>query len=60
MIIIFLIFICILSYISIGVFRSYALKKEILDHPNQRSSHLFPIPRGGGVVFLVRHIVTWA
>lgn len=32
-------------------FRLYALKKNILDHPNARSSHVVPTPRGGGIVF---------
>lgn len=53
MIILFLILMFALSYVFVGVYRSYALKKEILDHPNQRSSHSLPIPRGGGVVFPV-------
>ncbi len=44
---------CILSYISVGLYRSYAIKKSILDHPNHRSSHSMPTPRGGGVVFPV-------
>jgi len=51
MTIMFLILMACLSYILVGLFRSYALKKKILDHPNQRSSHLVPTPRGGGIVF---------
>ncbi|MEI8054799.1 MAG: glycosyltransferase family 4 protein [bacterium] len=41
------------SYVFVGIFRSYAIKKNLLDHPNSRSSHLIPVPRGGGVVFPV-------
>ena len=29
--------------------RAYALKKNIIDNPNERSSHIIPTPRGGGV-----------
>lgn len=35
-----------------GAYRQYALKRQILDIPNQRSAHDTPIPRGGGVVFV--------
>ena len=30
-----------------------ALKKSIMDIPNERSSHLTPIPRGGGIAILI-------
>jgi Fuc2NAc and GlcNAc transferase len=36
-----------------GWFRRYALAREILDHPNERSSHQLATPRGGGVAFVV-------
>src|SRR3972149_11975736 len=52
-IILFLILMGFISYLLVGVFRSYAIKKKLLDYPNQRSSHLIPVPRGGGVVFPV-------
>lgn len=44
----------ILFILSLGLtawFRCYALKKDLMDHPNHRSSHAQPTPRGGGVVF---------
>ena len=41
-----------LSYISI-LFLIPILKNNFLDHPNYRSSHIVPKPRGGGVVFIV-------
>ncbi len=41
------------SYILVGCFRYYALKKKLLDIPNLRSSHSVPTPRGGGVVFII-------
>lgn len=44
----------------IGIFFSYCglffflpfLKRNLLDIPNSRSSHLKPIPRGGGLIFV--------
>jgi Fuc2NAc and GlcNAc transferase len=32
-----------------GAVRHYALKIQLLDHPNDRSSHILPTPRGGGL-----------
>lgn len=32
-----------------GLLRRYALHRELLDHPNERSSHLVATPRGGGL-----------
>lgn len=29
--------------------RKYALRHDVLDHPNERSSHVAPVPRGGGL-----------
>ena len=53
MMILFLILMSFLSYFSIGIFKAYAIEKDLIDHPNHRSSHSFPTPRGGGIVFLV-------
>ena len=33
--------------------RSYALKKSVLDIPNERSSHTVPTPRGGGAAIVM-------
>jgi Fuc2NAc and GlcNAc transferase len=38
-----------LSWGITGIFRRWALKKRLLDYPNERSSHLRPTPRGGGI-----------
>lgn len=43
----------VLSICLTGLFRRYALKKELMDHPNHRSSHSEPTPRGGGIVFVL-------
>jgi len=36
-----------------GRLRAYALAAQILDIPNERSSHVTPTPRGGGVAIVV-------
>ena len=36
-----------------GVYLKFALKKNILDQPNQRSSHIVATPRGGGIAIVV-------
>jgi Fuc2NAc and GlcNAc transferase len=36
-----------------GRVRAYALRNDVLDHPNERSSHSAPTPRGGGLALLV-------
>ncbi|WP_408068316.1 MraY family glycosyltransferase [Yersinia pekkanenii] len=42
-----------LSTILTLVLRKYALKNNIIDTPNSRSSHVIPTPRGGGVAIVV-------
>lgn len=37
--------------------RHYALARNILDIPNSRSSHLVPMPRGGGLAFIITFLV---
>jgi len=51
-IIIFL-FLVILSYLGVSYFIRIAWKYQILDTPNERSSHFAPIPLGGGVVIVL-------
>jgi UDP-GlcNAc:undecaprenyl-phosphate/decaprenyl-phosphate GlcNAc-1-phosphate transferase len=43
----------ILSYISVSYIRRLALQHQILDHPNERSSHTIPMPRGGGLAMVI-------
>ena len=33
--------------------KGYAIRKAILDHPNERSSHTMPTPRGGGLAIVI-------
>jgi UDP-N-acetylmuramyl pentapeptide phosphotransferase/UDP-N-acetylglucosamine-1-phosphate transferase len=51
----FLIFILltILSYSGVYLIRRYAERRQIIDHPNERSSHVMPTPRGGGLAIVV-------
>ncbi|MCU0460403.1 MAG: glycosyltransferase family 4 protein [Bacteroidales bacterium] len=44
-----------LSYLLTWVTRIIALRRKIIDIPNDRSSHIDPTPRGGGIAV----VVTW-
>jgi glycosyltransferase WbpL len=41
------------SIIFVGFVRRYAIRENIIDLPNDRSSHTIPTPRGGGVAIVV-------
>ncbi len=41
------------SWAGVGLFRWYAVRKGMLDAPNDRRSHKEPKPRGGGIIFIV-------
>ena len=43
----------ILSYIGVYFIRRYAERRQIIDHPNERSSHSMPTPRGGGLAIVI-------
>ena len=43
----------VLSFLLTGMLRRYALSKQMLDIPNERSSHTVPTPRGGGLSIVV-------
>jgi Fuc2NAc and GlcNAc transferase len=40
-----------------GLVRRYALRRGLMDRPNQRSSHLVETPRGGGIAFVFTYLV---
>jgi UDP-N-acetylmuramyl pentapeptide phosphotransferase/UDP-N-acetylglucosamine-1-phosphate transferase len=46
---------CILSYILTWLAIQLAIRKSVLDIPNNRSSHTVPTPRGGGIAISI----TW-
>ena len=52
MISILLILTLVISFAATTIVRSIALRKNILDIPNLRSSHTQPTPRGGGVAIV--------
>jgi len=43
----------VLSLLLTWLVRFYAIKKAIIDIPNDRSSHTVPTPRGGGLAFVM-------
>lgn len=47
-------FVC--SFLLTGLYRQIALRKLLLDIPNERSSHRMPTPRGGGVAIVVVYL----
>src|SRR5258708_29159229 len=46
------------SAILVGVVRGYALKKNIVDLPNARSSHATPTPRAGGIAIVLSFVAS--
>ncbi len=47
----------VLSLVLTGVLRQYALKRSVMDIPNERSSHTVPTPRGGGVAIVCSFLI---
>lgn len=52
-----LIFATLAAWVLTHLLRRYALHRNVLDIPNERSSHTQPTPRGGGVAFVLVFIV---
>lgn len=52
-----IVFAVVLAWILTAIIRIYALKRHVIDMPNQRSSHQQPTPRGGGMAFVVAFLV---
>ena len=50
----------ILSLLLTARVRGYALRNEVLDLPNERSSHTVPTPRGGGLAVLAASLLALA
>jgi Fuc2NAc and GlcNAc transferase len=48
------------SWTLTSFLRRYALAKNLIDIPNQRSSHSVPTPRGGGVAIVVSFLAVLA
>jgi len=45
--------VAILSAVLTGLLRRYAVSRQLIDRPNERSSHSVPTPRGGGVAIVI-------
>ena len=50
---IFLISGLLLSYLGTRMFLKWSRKRDLLDIPNERSSHTVPVPRGAGLVIAI-------
>ena len=48
------------SYFGDAAGRAFAQKREFLDIPNERSSHVEPTPRGGGIAIVVVSLVFYS
>lgn len=55
---IFFLVLTLLAYAGVAWIQRIALQRHILDHPNERSSHSIPTPRGGGLAIFVLVIAT--
>lgn len=60
MLISFLLIFFMLAFAMTYFMRAYALKKNIIDNPNERSSHSVPTPRGGGVAVVCSYLLALA
>lgn len=47
------------TYLGVELFRRWSLKREMLDIPNERSSHSQPTPRGGGLIICCVSVLTF-
>ena len=41
------------SYVGVGLFRRFGISNQLLDIPNERSSHTKPTPHGAGIVIVI-------
>jgi UDP-N-acetylmuramyl pentapeptide phosphotransferase/UDP-N-acetylglucosamine-1-phosphate transferase len=49
----------VLATAAVGLTRRYLLRHQILDRPNDRSSHETPTPRGGGIGVVAVLLAAW-
>ncbi len=40
------------SFVGVALYRRWSLRRNVVDVPNERSSHSVPTPRGGGIVIV--------
>lgn len=48
------------SLVLTGIVRAYAVRHDVLDRPNTRSSHVTPTPRGGGLAVIAASMLGMA
>jgi UDP-N-acetylmuramyl pentapeptide phosphotransferase/UDP-N-acetylglucosamine-1-phosphate transferase len=48
-----------LSRFATGRVVRFLRRRAVLDHPNDRSSHVQPTPRGGGIAVIAILVITW-
>ncbi|MDE0941670.1 MAG: glycosyltransferase family 4 protein [Alphaproteobacteria bacterium] len=53
-------FSCIVSYLATWAVLAMLRARSILDHANERSSHLGSVPRGGGIAVMAVIVVGWS
>jgi Fuc2NAc and GlcNAc transferase len=47
----------VISYVLVGYVRQVALDRNVVDIPNERSSHTVPTPRGGGIAIVISFLI---
>ncbi len=52
-------FVFVVTYLGVRYFRFWSLKKNLLDVPNERSSHTMPTPRGGGLIIVLTSLFAY-
>jgi Fuc2NAc and GlcNAc transferase len=50
-------FMVVASFLLTELIRRYTLNKNLIDTPNERSSHTVPTPRGGGLSIVVIFLI---
>ncbi len=44
---------CVLTYLGVAAIHYLSQRHNVLDIPNERSSHVVPTPRGGGLAIVI-------
>lgn len=47
------------TYVGVELFRRWSLARQLIDVPNERSSHSVPTPRGGGLIIGLVSLLTF-
>jgi UDP-N-acetylmuramyl pentapeptide phosphotransferase/UDP-N-acetylglucosamine-1-phosphate transferase len=52
-------FVLLASYVGVRLLINWALRNQVFDIPNERSSHSKPTPRGGGLLIVLTALPAW-